>query len=81
MELCCRILLQALRQLTQVSTWHELWLASEKARVPIKFTFGQFRGERIADIRRRDASYIGWCLKQKFVLEDPYLVKALRGAT
>ena len=62
-------------------TWDELWQASEIARVPLRFSFGKFKGKLISDIRKADRGYISWCLNQDFVREDPYLAKALRGET
>lgn len=65
----------------QCATWEELWQLSETARVPTRFTFGKFKGKIISDIRRADRSYIDWCLRQDFTREDPYLRKALTGAS
>lgn len=74
------VLDQILQRLPLVSTWHDLWLASEKARVPKKFWFGKYEGRDIAEIRRIDPGYIQWCLtKCDQVTGDPYAQKAMRG--
>lgn len=79
-ELCCRLILHILRALPHVSSWHELWQASEKARVPSKFWFGKYDGRLIREIRREDPGYIHWCLtKCDQVTGDPYAQKAMRG--
>lgn len=75
----CRLvldyLLSRMRQVTECTTWEDVWKWSEEARVPKVMTFGKHKGMRIADLPR---DYIGWLLRQTDV--DPYLVKALRGA-
>lgn len=75
--LVLKIILQHLLQLMQpeqYATWDALWETSEKARVPVYFTFGKHKGEKIADA---PYSYKQWMLKQPELC--PYLVKALRG--
>ena len=62
-----------------VRRWDELWEFSERARVPLKFTFGKYRGELISEIRREDPRYINWCLGVPDFANDPYLYKALTG--
>jgi len=93
-ELCCRLLTQVLSALSpRPTTWHELWIASEKARVPERLTFGKYgpdsdwakamnggKGMRCAEVRRADRGYWEWLLaKCDQVRDDPYLQKALRG--
>ena len=56
------------------TTWEEIWLASEQARIPTVMTFGKHKGTAIKDI---PGDYKQWLLKQADI--DPYLVKALRG--
>lgn len=73
----CRVVLDSILDrlgATQATTWEDIWIASEKARIPTKMTFGKHKGEAIADIPR---DYKAWLLRQTDV--DPYLVKALRG--
>lgn len=74
----CRVVLDyALSKLGGVNdatTWEEIWLASEKARIPTVMTFGKHKGMAIKDV---PSDYKAWLLRQPDV--DPYLVKALRG--
>lgn len=72
-ELCCRVLLQIVRALG-VTTWHDLWLASEKARIPKVMPVGKHKGVPIEQV---PTDYKLWFLRQPDV--DPYLAKALRG--
>ena len=71
--------------LPYVRTWEELWEASEKARMPTRFTFGKYGpdkgnpGALIADIRRQDPGYIEWCIFKCDMCSDPYWQGALRG--
>jgi exodeoxyribonuclease X len=84
-ELCCRVLVQAMHKLPTVSNWHDLWIASEKARVPQRFSFGKYGpkdgkpGRLISEVRKLDSGYIRWCLGVDDFAKDPYLCKALRG--
>jgi exodeoxyribonuclease X len=55
-----------------VSTWEEVWTASEKARIPTIATFGKHKGTPLKDL---PADYVRWMLKQPDL--DPYLRKAL----
>lgn len=83
--LCLLVLEQLLNLMPGLASWHQLWIASEKARVPTRFTFGKYgpkdgkKGSFIADVRRADPGYIKWCLGVPDFVNDPYLVKALRG--
>ncbi|WP_434513813.1 3'-5' exonuclease [Dechloromonas sp. ARDL1] len=73
----CRIILDVVLDkmgATQETTWEDVWLFSEKARIPTVMTFGKHKGEAIANI---PIDYKAWLLRQPDV--DPYLVKALRG--
>ncbi len=74
----CRVVLDyvlsKLGGVTEATTWEELWLASEKARIPTVMTFGKHKGMAIKDV---PSDYKGWLLRQPDV--DPYLVKAIRG--
>lgn len=74
----CRVVLDyvlsKLGNVTQATTWEELWQISEKARIPTVMTFGKHKGTPIKDV---PGDYKAWLLRQPDV--DPYLVKALRG--
>lgn len=74
----CRIvldyLLTKMGDITQATTWEELWQRSEQARIPKVMTFGKYKGTPIKDV---PSDYKRWLLNQPDV--DPYLVKALRG--
>lgn len=70
----CRDILKHLVGMLGVSTWEDLWIASEAARIPKVMTFGKHKGMAIKDI---PADYKQWLLKQSDI--DPYLVTALRG--
>lgn len=89
-ELCCRMLTQVLRQLPHVTNWEQLWQESEKARVPLRLTFGKYgphedwakktgeRGMLCAKVRSYDPGYWSWLMnKCDQVTEDPYLRRAL----
>lgn len=64
------------------ATWEELWLLSEKARLPRRMQFGKHGpqegrpGLLLSDLDRVDPGYKQWLLRQKDM--DPYLIKALR---
>jgi exodeoxyribonuclease X len=77
-QICADILLYEIATIRQrgyvCDTWAQLWLLSEKARIPTVMGFGKHKGEKIADI---PASYKSWMLKQEEV--DPYLRIALQG--
>lgn len=79
-----RLLLQAMlaelaERKQRMQTWSDVWAFSEVARVPLKFTFGKYRGELISEIRYSDPRYINWCLGVPDFANDPYLYKALTG--
>lgn len=74
---CVRVL-RAICVARQPADLDDLWRMSEDARVPGEFLFGKHKGRRIADVRHTDPSYITWLLKQQFVQDDPYLMKALQ---
>jgi exodeoxyribonuclease X len=79
-DLCARVLDQLQDAVGRPSTLDQLWRASEKARVPTHFTFGKYDGMPIAEVRKLDPGYIGWCLRScDIVTEDVYYQKALRG--
>lgn len=75
----CNRLLYALFDVMEPDSWESLWRISEDARVPKVFSFGKYKGEPIADIKRTDRGYINWCLSGKcdLVNEDSYLRQAL----
>jgi len=72
--LTAAVLDQILQRLPLVSTWHDLWLASEKARIPKVMPVGKHKGTPIAEV---PWDYKQWFLRQPDV--DPYLAKAMRG--
>lgn len=91
-ELCCRILVQVLRRLPHVTSWEQLWQASENARVPLRLSFGKYGpyedwskktgepGMLCAKVRSYDPGYWNWLMsKCDQVQDDPYLRKALGG--
>lgn len=75
-------------------SWHDLWVASERARMPVFMTFGKYGPHedwakenggplRCSEVRRIDYGYWNWLLSGKCdqVKKDPYYQKALRGET
>lgn len=90
-ELCCRVLVQILQALPGTMSWHQLWQASEKARIPITMSFGKYSPYedwakanggpmRCAEVKTRDPGYYWWLMnKCDQVRDDPYLRKALTG--
>jgi len=66
--------LSKLGGITKDTSWEDIWLASERARIPTRMTFGKHKGAAIKDI---PGDYKAWLLKQPDV--DRYLAKALRG--
>ena len=69
----CRRLLAALLPLAGVTTWEELWLLSERARVPREIDFGKYKGKKITEI---PVDYCQWYLRQADV--DEYMAKAMK---
>jgi exodeoxyribonuclease X len=55
--------------------YEKMFVYSEAARVPTRWTFGKFKGEPIS---RADRGYANWYQKQPD--PDPYLIEALRRA-
>ncbi len=88
---CLFVLIELLKDLPGIASWHQLWVASEKARIPVRMSFGKYGPHEewakknggamlCAEVRRRDAGYYSWLMnKCDQVKEDPYLAKALRG--
>lgn len=66
------LLERVLAKLTAVVVWHDLWVVSEKARLPSKMPNGKHKGVPIRDV---PADYLRWLLRQPDV--DPYLKKAI----
>ena len=79
------LMTQLFLALPTVRTWDDLWQASEKARMPTRFTFGKYGpdkgkpGELIEAVRRFDPGYIEWCIFKCDMCADPYWQGALRG--
>jgi exodeoxyribonuclease X len=91
-RMCWLVVEHILAKLPACTTWHDVWVASEKARVPERMTFGKYgpdsdwakasgeKGMRCADVKRFDYGYYKWLFdKCDQVRDDPYLQKALRG--
>lgn len=93
-HLCLLLLAELLKLMPGMASWHEVWIASEKARVPKYLSFGKYgpksewakannqpKGMSIAAVKRYDHGYWSWLVSGKCdqVNEDPYLQKALRG--
>lgn len=92
--LCAIVLERILHARPELTTWHEVWQASERARIPTHLGFGKYgpysdwaksnaqpKGLPIVELRRLDPGYLSWLLSGKCdqVNDDPYLQKALRG--
>lgn len=90
----CSLVLQHILHARPMSTWHEVWQASERARIPTHLSFGKYgpysdwakangqkKGMPIAELRKLDPGYLRWLLSGACdtVNDDPYLQKALRG--
>lgn len=76
-DLCTSILWKILMHFveagTPIRTAEELWLFSEKARVPTIIAFGKYKG---TPIKQLPWDYKKWMLKQADM--DPYVLKAVR---
>ncbi|MGH8220329.1 MAG: 3'-5' exonuclease [Steroidobacteraceae bacterium] len=92
--LCMHLLRSILKMLPATQSWHQLWVASERARLPKFLTFGKYgphsdwakasgftKGMPIGELQHRDPGYLSWLLGGRcdVVNEDLYLQKALRG--
>ena len=71
--LLCRDILRIIVGMLGTDNWHDLWLASEAARIPKVMPFGKHKGMLVKDL---PSDYKSWLLRQSDV--DPYLVEALR---
>lgn len=69
---CLVLLTDLISKLENIQSWDDLWVASEKARIPTIMPFGKHKGTPIDQI---PADYKQWLLRQSDV--DPYLLKAL----
>lgn len=90
-RLCLFVLLELLKCIPGMASWHQLWQASEKARIPVRIAFGKYGPHevwakanggaiRCADIRQYDPGYYRWLMNScDQVQNDPYLRKALTG--
>jgi exodeoxyribonuclease X len=67
------IILQHIIAKLGVQTLDELWRASEKARIPVKMTFGKHKGKLVTEV---DKGYANWYSKQEDT--DEYLMQAFR---
>lgn len=68
----CLIVLNRIVEKLGITSFEELYQASEKARIPDVMPFGKHKGVRIKDVPR---DYISWLLRQPDL--DPYLKKAI----
>jgi exodeoxyribonuclease X len=89
-DLCCRVLCQILKAMPLVQSWERLWDASERARVPLRMSFGKYgpheawakttgeKGMLCKEVKNYDPGYWEWLMRKcDQVQEDPYLRKAL----
>ncbi|PTQ86925.1 putative quorum-sensing-regulated virulence factor [Nitrosomonas ureae] len=70
---CILILNNIIKKLGGISSWEELWLHSEVARIPTRMPFGKHKGLEINDV---PANYKRWLMRQPDT--DQYLLKALQ---
>ena len=70
-------LLEHLCELGGIANMQDLHNASEKARIPLTFTFGKHKGKAISDVARQDKGYLHWLIRNS---EDSYLLTALKNA-
>ena len=68
----CAVILDHICQQLNVKTVGDLYVESEKARIPTTMPFGKHKGEKISEIPNY---YKAWLLEQSGL--DPYLKKAL----
>lgn len=90
-HLCLLLLEEILKTIPGLTSWHQVWVASEKARVPERISFGKYGPDsdwakknggaiRCAELRSYDPGYYRWLMTQCDQVEkDPYLRKALTG--
>lgn len=64
-------LLQHIVKTLGCHTMEDLWVCSEKARIPTTMTFGKYKGEKICNV---DRGWVKWYVGQPDT--DPYLIKA-----
>ncbi len=69
---CRRLLSYILAARPEITSWEELWVLSEIARIPAKMPFGKHKGKLIAQV---PGPYKKWLLNQPDV--DPYLIAAI----
>lgn len=69
----CYFILVSIKEKLGTRTWEELWVESEKARIPEFMPFGKHKGLPIGEVPR---DYKAWLLRQDDV--DEYLIKALK---
>lgn len=81
-DLCLDILNLLWLMIGEPKTWEELWVISEKARIPKFFTFGKYgpqnyppTGKEVSWVKANDRGYVKWCLSASDM--DPYLIKEL----
>jgi exodeoxyribonuclease X len=89
-DLCCRLLEHIMVAMPLIKTWDRLWDASEKARIPLRMSFGKYgpheawakstgqKGMLCKEVHAYDPGYWNWLMsKCDQVRDDPYLHKAL----
>jgi exodeoxyribonuclease X len=72
---CERILRHVLDKAGPFNTFEDLWLASERMRVPTHISFGMHKGKAIKDL---PLDYRRWVLKQADM--DPYTLQAVKNS-
>ena len=75
-----RWLLEHLCELGNITSMEQLYLASEKARIPLTFTFGKNEGKNIKEMacHEKDRKYLQWAIDT--IKDKPYLITACSAA-
>ncbi len=75
-----RWLLEHLCELGNITSMEQLYLASEKARIPLTFTFGKNEGKNIKEMacHEKDRKYLHWVIDT--IKDKPYLITACSAA-
>lgn len=70
-------LLEHLCELGGITSMEQLYLASEEARIPTVFTFGNYYGRKITEVAFENPGYLRWIIEKH---DNTYLIKACRQA-